>query len=65
MIGAADVGQRVVDSWGRSGVLAAYDPVWENPADKPANRRPVAVAFIRPDTGSRELIVHAGEVRQE
>lgn len=49
------IGQRVVDAAGRVGVLRDVIPDYEDPAEYPRRKRPVA--FLWPIGGGREWLV--------
>ncbi|WP_327389129.1 hypothetical protein [Streptomyces sp. NBC_01207] len=53
MIDRTDIGERVQDGYGRTGIQRDIDPAWEVPSDPPGRRRQV-VAFISPERGGRE-----------
>ncbi|MFF3087634.1 hypothetical protein ACFVRB_21660 [Streptomyces nojiriensis] len=54
MIDRTDIGHRVQDTHGRTGILRDIDPTWEDPSDPPGSRRQHPVAFISPEHGGRE-----------
>ncbi|WP_327267168.1 hypothetical protein OG444_40300 (plasmid) [Streptomyces sp. NBC_01232] len=54
MIDRTDIGHRVQDAYGRTGILRDIDPTWEDPSDPPGSRRRQVVAFIAPEHGGRE-----------
>ncbi|GAA2639269.1 hypothetical protein GCM10010425_49070 [Streptomyces spororaveus] len=54
MIDRHDIGHRVQDAHGRTGILREIDPAWEDPSDPPGGRRWQVVAFISPERGGRE-----------
>ncbi|UUY52739.1 hypothetical protein NRK68_36405 (plasmid) [Streptomyces yangpuensis] len=54
MIDRNDIGHRVQDAYGRTGILRDIDPAWEDPSDPPHNRTRRPVAFISPEHGGRE-----------
>ncbi|WP_331723806.1 hypothetical protein OG592_44660 (plasmid) [Streptomyces avidinii] len=54
MIDRNDIGHRVQDAYGRTGILRDIDPTWEDPSDPPGGRRQHPVAFISPEHGGRE-----------
>ncbi|MEV7512653.1 hypothetical protein AB0O57_32315 [Streptomyces sp. NPDC091201] len=54
MINRTDIGHRVQDAHGRTGILRDIDPAWEDPSDPPHDRPRRPVAFISPEHGGRE-----------
>ncbi|MFJ6054654.1 hypothetical protein [Streptomyces sp. NPDC092307] len=54
MVSRADIGHRVQDAQGRTGILRDIDPTWEDPSHLPYDRRQQMVAFISPEQGGRE-----------
>ncbi|MGW6412989.1 hypothetical protein ACWF95_38520 [Streptomyces vinaceus] len=54
MIDRADIGHRVQDAHGRTGILRDIDPAWEDPSALPYDRCQRPVAFISPERGGRE-----------
>ncbi|MFD9622129.1 hypothetical protein ACFWB2_33440 [Streptomyces virginiae] len=54
MIDRTDIGERVQDAYGKTGILRDIDPAWEDPSDPPGGRRRQVVAFISPERGGRE-----------
>ncbi|MFF4448342.1 hypothetical protein [Streptomyces sp. NPDC001502] len=51
MIDRTDIGERVQDVYGRTGILRDIDPAWEDPSDPPGGRGQHVVAFISPERG--------------
>lgn len=57
MVGPKDVGHRVEDSGGRTGILRDVIRDYEDPADPPGERRKRPTAFVWPEGGGCEWSV--------
>lgn len=64
MVTADDVGEEVIDSAGRVGILRAVLTDWEDPAELPYERRKRPTAFIAPEPGGVEWLVPPDTVQR-
>lgn len=63
MVGKEDIGQRVMDPYGRVGILRDVIERWVDPSASPTMMRRTTMAFIGPEKGGgREWEVPSSEV---
>ncbi|MGW7439250.1 hypothetical protein [Streptomyces sp. NPDC054849] len=54
VIDREDIGVRVPDAYGRTGIRRDIGPEWEDPSEPSGGRRRHTEAFISPERGGRE-----------